>query len=420
MRLIYAANARIPSEKAHPYQIVQMCEAFAGAGADVTLLYAGRRNPPHLRTEDIWGYYGVERNFAAERIPVVDLYPLAGRLPGRLRLLMDRLAGVVEKLTFNAALMARLARERDAVVYSRHAIGLGLLAALWPRRARRAFYEAHTAPATRAGRRLRRWFIRRIGGVIAITGHLRERHIALGAAPERVLVARDGFRTARFEIEGDRAHWRAQFGWPQEAFIVGYMGRFHTLGMDKGVGTLLDALVAVTRQLARDGVERPVCLALVGGPAEVVEALRERLRSQGLPPDLILFPGQVPAQDVPGYLRAFDVCVMPFPWTEHFAYYASPMKLFEYMASGRPIVASDLPSTAEVLTDGENALLVPPSDPAALAAAVRRLHDDPALGGRLAAQARQDVQAHAWSARAERILAFIGGRVDAAGEGEEA
>ena len=58
MKLIYTANARIPSEKAHPYQIVQMCEAFAGQGAEVTLLYANRRNPPELRTDDIWGHYG--------------------------------------------------------------------------------------------------------------------------------------------------------------------------------------------------------------------------------------------------------------------------------------------------------------------------------------------------------------------------
>jgi hypothetical protein len=56
MRLIYIANARIPSEKAHPYQIVQMCEAFAANSAEVSLLYPKRSNPPELQTTDIWNY----------------------------------------------------------------------------------------------------------------------------------------------------------------------------------------------------------------------------------------------------------------------------------------------------------------------------------------------------------------------------
>ena len=404
MRLIYAANARIPGEKAHPYQIVQMCEAFAKAGADVTLLYASRRNPPSLRTTDIWGFYGVERVFAAERIACLDVYPVAERLPGRVARLWTRFAALLATFTYTLALMLRLAREREAVIYSRDSLPLALIAFLWPRRARRLYFEAHTYPATRAGLRLRRYLARRIGGFIVITRHLRERYAALGVPPERLLVAHDGFRQARFAIEGDRAHWRRRIGWPEGAFIVGYMGRFHTLGMEKGLGDLAGAVC----RLAGDASPRPVRLGLVGGPAERVDALREQIAARGLPPDLILYAGQVPPADVPGYLRAFDVCTMPFPWTEHFAYYASPMKLFEYMASGSPVLATDLPSTAEILRDGENGLLVPPGDVDALAGALRRLRDDPALGERLAAQALRDVQACTWEARARRILGKIG------------
>jgi len=405
VKLIYPANARIPSEKAHPYQIVQMCEAFAAAGADVTLIYPARRNPPDLDTGDIWAHYGVERTFRAERIPVVDLYPLAWRLPGRLGRAVDRLAAILIHVLFNGALMLRLARERDAVIYGRHPIGLALYCFLWPRRARRVFYEVHVAPTTPTGTRLRRWLMRRVGGVVTITEHLHERHIALGAAPERVITAHDGFRAARFAIKGDRAEWRRRLGWPQEAFIVGYMGRFISglQSMDKGIGTLVEAVI----ELAAGGGDRPLRLALVGGPDAVVEQVRARLDGAGLPPDFLLYPGMVPPVDVPGYLRAFDVCTIPLPWSEFFAYDTSPLKLFEYMAAGRPIVASDLPSTAEILRNGENGLLVPPGDPHALADALRRLRDDPALGERLAAQAARDVQAYTWEARARRILDFI-------------
>jgi glycosyltransferase involved in cell wall biosynthesis len=406
MKLIYAANARIPSEKAHPYQIVQMCEAFAEAGAEVTLLYANRRNPPELQTGDIWGYYGVAHNFEAERLACLDVYPLAERLPGKLGRAWTSLAAQLATLTFNIALLWRLRGEREAVIYSRDPISLAALAALWPRRAGRLFFEAHTYPATGIGLRIRRFLAGRIGGFVVITGHLRERYAVLGVPADSLLVAHDGIRRARFDVEGDRAAWRARFGWPTDAFIVGYMGRFQTLGMDKGLTELVEAVIA----LAAEGAPGAVQLGLVGGPAETVDALREHLRAAGLPPETVLYAGQVPPDQVPGYLRAFDVCAMPFPWTEHFAYYASPMKLFEYMASGSPVVASDLPSTAEVIRDGENGLLYPPGDGEALTAALRTLWDDPSTGARLAEQAARDVLDYTWEARARRILEMINSR----------
>jgi glycosyltransferase involved in cell wall biosynthesis len=79
------------------------------------------------------------------------------------------------------------------------------------------------------------------------------------------------------------------------------------------------------------------------------------------------------------------------------------LKLFEYMASGRPIVASDLPSIREVLTDDHNALLVEPGNPQALTAAIRRLKADPGLGERLTRQALDDVRQYTWERRAAKL-----------------
>jgi glycosyltransferase involved in cell wall biosynthesis len=107
-------------------------------------------------------------------------------------------------------------------------------------------------------------------------------------------------------------------------------------------------------------------------------------------------------------LRAFDVAAMPFPLQLHYARYASPLKLFEYMAAGAAIVASDLPSCADVLRHEENALLVPPDDVAALAAANQRLKDDPQLRESLGQAARQQVmQHHTWQARAAAVLMHL-------------
>src|SRR5690606_38797402 len=138
------------------------------------------------------------------------------------------------------------------------------------------------------------------------------------------------------------------------------------------------------------------------------EALKQRWIEHGMPEERFLYAGQVPPDRVPVYLSAFDVCAMPHPYMEHFARHTSPLQLFEYMASKRPIVASDLPGFSEVLTDADSRLLVPPSDVDALAAAIPRLRDDPALRERLANKAYEMVMAHyTWEARAQYILTQI-------------
>ncbi|MCS7072342.1 MAG: glycosyltransferase, partial [Anaerolinea sp.] len=190
---------------------------------------------------------------------------------------------------------------------------------------------------------------------------------------------------------------RAAVGWPDDVFIVGYMGRLHTMNMGKGVDVLVRALAGL------DAV--PAALALVGGPDEAAQALHADWIAAGGRADRFLYAGQVAPERVPVYLAAFDVCVMPLPATAHFARHASPLKLFEYMASGRPIVATALPAFCEILTDGETALLVPPDNPKALARAVRDLYVDPTLRHRLGQRAREMVLSrYTWAARVQAIL----------------
>lgn len=392
-KLLYVSLMRLPTEKAHGLQIMQNCEAFAAAGCDVTLWVARRWNTRELgQVKDPYAYYGVEANFAIRRIPCIDLFPLfpADGVGARIAFYL---------LLFSYALAALipLLFSRAEIYYSRDELMLALLAHLKFRRA--LAYEAHQyAPAGR-GAALQRFVASRVGSVIATTGTLRQDLIAQrDADAERAIVAHDGIRRRRFADLPTQAEARKQLGWSGDAFIVGYLGRLHTLGMDKGVGHLINALAPL------EGVH----LALVGGPDEAAQVLRERWLARGLPADIFLYAGHVPPTEAPLYLRAFDVCAMPLPFTTHFAQYASPLKLFEYMAAGRAIVASDLPAWSDVVSHEETALLLPPDDIAAWAAAIERLKVDGDLRRRLGDQARERVLAHyTWRARAERILAHI-------------
>jgi glycosyltransferase involved in cell wall biosynthesis len=388
VKFFYLANIRLPTEKAHGLQIMQMCEAFANAGADLTLIVPRRANTPEMdRIRDVWAYYGVSRNFDVRYLPCLDLFRVLRN--------SERIAFAIQTLTYLLVLIGLLLFSRAEAYYSRDGLTLLLLSLFKPRRS--LVYEAHQLSKSRAGRFVQSQCVQRVRLVVAVTGQLGNNLRARGAW--QVLIAHDGIRLERFADVPDQATARARLNLPADAFMVGYVGQLHTMSMSKGIDTVIEAIANIP--------DAPIFLVLVGGPPAMAETLRQHWIALGLAGERFLFMGRVEPSAVPLYLSAFDVCAMPFPWTEHFAYYASPLKLFEYMASGRAIVSSDLPAVAEVVRNGETALLYPPGDVAALAAALRRLYDDPALRERIGTAAKQEVAQYSWQARAGRILEAV-------------
>ncbi len=386
MKLLYLANIRLPTEKAHGLQITQMCEAFAQHGAQVTLYAARRVNSAELRDRDPYAYYGVSHSFAIRRVPCLDLLALSrGRI--------ETLAFALQTLTYTLALAARLFFTRADVYYSRDALTLLVLGWFKPRR--KLVYEAHQVYKSRRGAWLQRQVCKRVALTVAITGPLAGRMQERGAA--RTLTAHDGFRAERFANLPDKAAAREQFQLPADAFIVGYAGRLHTMGQSKGIDTLIEAIAQIP----------DVTLLLIGGPDEYIAQYQAAWQAAGLPSERLHTPGSVPTDVVPRYLAACDCCAMPTPYTEHFALYTSALKLFEYMAAGRAILASDFPAVAEVVENEVSALLIPAGDVAVLTNALRRLAADAALCERLGSAARQMVQAYTWHARAGHILNAI-------------
>ena len=388
--LIYAANNRLPTEKAHGLQIAQMSEALAQAGYTVTLVAPRRINTAEMRAAGpLWSHYGVERVFAFRRLPILDLFPIFPRW---------RIAFITQTVTFALALALWLVPRRPDVLYTRDLFVAAWLALIRPRTA--LVYEAHAVHRSRLGRTLLRMIGRR-ARIVALTSHLADALRERGA--HCVTVEHDAVRAARFANPPSRDEARAALGLSPDAFVVGYIGRLHTMGMPKGLDTLIDAVALAS------GRGAAIDLLLAGGPDDGVRALRDQWAARGLPAERLHAAGQVPPAAIPRYLAALDVGALPLPWTQHFAYYASAIKLFEYLAAGCAVLASDLPSAAEVVRDGETALLVPPGDAQAWADALARLRDDPALTRRLAEAARALSARYTWRARAERIRAFVEG-----------
>lgn len=181
--------------------------------------------------------------------------------------------------------------------------------------------------------------------------------------------------------------------------VVIFVGNFYKW---HDVTTLLDAFALVL------AVHPEVRLVLVGDGQER-QAMMRYATSLGLD-HAVHFTGLVPHATVPHLLAAADIAVVPYPPMQT-DLWLSPLKLFEYMASGKAVIVSAVGHLTHVIQDGHNGLLVPPGDVSAMAAVMQRLLNDPQLGQRLGQQARQDaVQKHSWEqymSRLERVYAAV-------------
>ena len=392
MKLIYIANARIPSEKAHPYQILKMCEAFVKNGMDVELVVPFRvqTNKQMRAIEDIWQYYEIEGKFRITTLPSLDLIFVGSHLPSWIEYLFFYL----QASTFYVFAVLYSLLRRGGVVYSRDPEFLCVLGLIKPSWQPRMYYEAHTFPGSRIGKRLRSWVGKRIGGLVVITNTLKELYMELGVPEDKMLIARDGVDLQKFGEETGKERAREKLGLPIDKKIVCYTGHLFPW---KGVYTLADSAMLLQQCF----------FVVVGGMDNDIRKFQGYLKAADISNAEVI--GYVQPSIIPDYLYAANVLVLPNSAKAKIAsHYTSPLKLFEYMASQRPIVASNLPSLREVLRDGENAVLVEPDNPKALAEGIKRVLDDPDLARRVSEQAYSEVGQYSWDARARKIIKFVG------------
>ncbi len=241
--------------------------------------------------------------------------------------------------------------------------------------------------------------------LVAVSDAVAEWLAARGVAPGRVTVLANGVDVARFAT-ADGSALRTQHGLDGSPTVgfVGSLKAWHgTADLVRAVARLRSAGRPVRLVVVGDGPERP--------------ALNQLAHDLGLG-EALVFAGAVPHEAIPGWLAALDVAVAPYP-ADGNAYF-SPLKLFEYMAAGRPVVAAAVGQVPQVLRDGVTGLLYPAGDVAALAAALEQLLAEPALGARLGRAARAQAAAHhTWHSVASEVVALAAG-IRPAAEGRAA
>lgn len=369
----------MPTEKAHGFQIMKMCEAFAKSGMEVELWVPKRFN---TLKEDPFNYYNTLKIFDMKKISVIDLIPLYK--------FFGAFANFVESLTFAIFAISNLPRNDNYIIYSRDQFILWFLSFT----NKRFIYEIHSFPGKPAFYK-RIW--KRAHKIITITSALKKKIVEYNISENKIMIARDAVDLVAFNaVTEGKNDLKMELGLASDNFIVGYIGKFKTLGMEKGIKTMIESLTMLDKNTK---------MVFVGGEnTEIKEYKAMANRFNVLP--YCIFIGYQPYTMLIKYMKAMDILVIPFPNRPHYAFYASPLKLFEYMASGRPIIASDLPALREVLND-KNAIFFEPENAADLARAIKMLKQSQALGYHLSQQALSDIKEYTWEKRAKKILEFI-------------
>ena len=228
--------------------------------------------------------------------------------------------------------------------------------------------------------------------VFPVTAVLAERVRSRGVPHARIEVIHNAINVAHFDSAPAPADAKRLLGWHDELVLgfTGFVRDWH--GVDR-----------VIRWLASARAPAGARLLMVGdGPARAdLEALAEQLQVR----DRVKFTGVVDRHEVPAMVAAFDIALQPAVVA-----YASPLKLFEYLALGKAIVAPRQPNLLEILTDGENALMFDADQPDALEHALNRLCHDPALRQHIAAGARATIARKrlTWQSNAHRVVGRAG------------
>lgn len=376
MKIAMIAGSKIPSRTANSIQTLKMTQGMMSLGHTLRVYVPGRT--AKVSWDRIAQHYGLQNKIDIRWLPSKPW---------------------LRRYDFGVQALHQALEWGADLIYTR----LPQAAAYASWRGVQTIYEIHDMPGGRFGPLLFRAYLR--GGnaskLVIITNALANDLKIKYNIPDQpgfTVIAPDGVDLERYEDLPTPRKARQSLGLPQR-FTVGYTGHLY---LGRGIGLILKLALRLP----------DIGFLVVGGEPEDVSRLKTQANDSGLSNVTVL--GFMSNQELPHYQAACDVLLMPYQ--NHVAAssggdisrYLSPMKMFEYLACGRAILASDLPVLQEVLIHEENALILRADDAAAWEKALRQLSADPDFRARLGTGARNSAQKFSWVARAEHILSEVG------------
>lgn len=375
--LYYITYTHLPSKKAFGYAIAKMCSLFA-EHTPVTLVIP--KSKERETSEDVYSFYGVPRNFSVLELPCIDLF--------RFGFLGSHIPFLIRKLTFAIAAPYKLNIQKNDICYSRDLWSLFLLRSKTPN----LYLEIHYLSKLDALSVRLIHFSRKI---IVITSFLKDELVSRKYESDKIMIAPSGIDLAEFErVVASKESLREVLDLPKEKKIVMYTGNLFAW---KGVYTLLESLSFLNEDTVA---------VFIGGSKDSLPEFESEARKKPYS-DRVHILGHIKHSEIAKFIKAADVLAIPNSAKENISKYnTSPIKLFEYMAGGVPIVASDLPSLRQILTHDE-AYFAKPDDAQSLANAIKSALSLQDKSQEMAKRAKEKAGRYDWKERASKIWQFI-------------
>lgn len=378
MRILYLASVSIPSGKASGLAIVRQCEGFARNGHDVDL-HVPRRSKSESSIEST---YGITLNFTVKKFTSIALFQF-----GKLGLACLYIYETVRVLWFFYK-----AKGNYDVIYSRDQYRILPFLCLGFKK--KCFVELHTIH----GNFLTKFVSKNVQKVIVISNGLRDFYKSLSKRDD-IMLEPSGVYLDQFNQLPSMAQVRNDMSLPVDKVIFGYIGKLTTIGESKGVEEIIEAFIQLYQK------NKSIHLFLAGVESHEEVNLRKKFSTR-LVPDTAYSLTQLNQSLFAHYLVACDVLLMNYPNKEHYAKYMSPIKMFAYLAVGKPIVSSDLPTIREIV--GVEGILF--AEPDSVADYSRQLFNVLDTLEELSHKAKNNIElSHrfSWSERAKRILSAL-------------
>jgi len=343
-----------------------MCEEFSNIGIDVELVVPTRKNDIK---KDIFDYYDLKRNFKIRYVQSPDF------------LFLDKFFKKIIYLNnlFFLIKSLFLKFQKNDLIYTRSPE----IAWLFSLRRYNVFFEAHNWPGSKTW--IYKQMLKKVDLLICNSNGTANYHIKNGLG--KAEVCHNGVDLEKFSLNFDRNYCKKKIGFSNNDVLVMYVGHLYDW---KGADILAKSA---------NFIDEKIKIVFVGGNDSDIFEYKNKYDKKN-----IIFVGKRKHEEIPFYLKAADILVLPnVPISKESVKFTSPIKMFEYMSSGTPIIASNLPSIKEILNK-DNSILFKPGDEKELSEKIVFCLNNKDVMDEISRKALSDVQYYSWFNRAKKII----------------
>ncbi len=371
LKVLYVGSPPLFGKGASSIHMMKMCQAMSNLGIQVELVLPG-----NFPKESLFTYYDVTPSFDVKTIRFT--YKFARQI----------VHGIA------SAFYARSNRKKYDFVLTRNLM-FAYISTIYfgiP-----TIYDAHHPPISKRAANMIRDFSgsKHFLGMSFNSNGLKKIYARSRIEPEKSVVAHNGVEVDKFDTSLDKNELREKLILPRNSIIVTYSGNTYE-------GRGIEYLIDVANNM------RDIEFLVVGGTEDDNSIYKQFVRQIGM--NNIKFTGYVEQKKVSQYLLASDILVMPYSKKvtikggKDAAKFTSPIKLFEYMAAERPIIATSIPPVMEILRDGMTAVIIKPDSARELEKAIRAIIKDKNVSMFIAKNARRQIVDYTWEKRVEKII----------------